>query len=143
MTHLPVLVLGLVLMSCDSTVQENVASPAQVVGRYLGSWQVQSLELAEDGTYESVIFNGITEDGCGTIIGAGESRGAWSVDDGVVRFTPSQQTPDLLVDFAEAFAARSEKGLTLAHLGTEYPLKQTATPVVGPRRLSVEWSSTQ
>lgn len=141
MTHVPALTLGLLMMSCGHKTPESFESTAQAMGRYLGNGQVQLLELAEDGTYECAIFNGLADEGCATVIGAGESRGTWYVDAGAVRFSPAQQSRHLLVDFAEATASPSKEGITLAYLDAEYPLKQPPAPVKGPRRLAVEWKS--
>jgi hypothetical protein len=108
-----VLLLALVAPGCGAREQAPAEAgvPAELVGRYAQGGCVGSLTLEAGGEYESLVFTGVTADGCGTFAGAGVSKGTWSFADGRVAFVPRQAQPSLAVQFERAEAVPCAEGL--------------------------------
>lgn len=117
------LALSLVLLGCERasgpTDSEGPTVEA-VAGLYGADGGIASLELAPDGSFECLVLNGMV-DGCGTVEGAGVSKGRWSLRGETIAFEPANE-PDLVISLVGATAVVDEAGIDLSTGGRRYVL---------------------
>jgi len=107
---------------------------ADVAGRYRQAGPIGYLELKPSGEYECFVVNGVTVDGCGTFVGAGLSRGAWSCREEAIAFDPVTEPEDLVLNLIGASAVPSEQGLVLTAGGEAHFLAREKAPSGGVGR---------
>lgn len=118
--------------SCSVTAGRREADGSVQEQAYFGSYEqsgcIGFLDLLPDGTYSTLILNGITSDGCGTFEGAGISEGSWRVEDGMIFFDPAHEPDDLVVKFADVSGTLTEVGLALNYEGRDFMLPRFIEP---------------
>ena len=107
---------------------------ADITGNYGDSGSIGYLTLGADGTYECMVLNGMTVDGCGTVEGSGLSIGSWDFEGGSVSFVPVHEPDDLVVKLAGASAVPSGNGLVLTIGESVHFLARSVTQTERPGR---------
>lgn len=132
--------LLLALAACGpapAEVPPTAPQPAELpLAALAGDWGPESgrpvlLELHADGSYEAFVFNGMTEDGCATVEGAGTSLGTWVLRDGRVLLLPRDEPPDLALKLAGVSAVPDDGRLVLT-AGAETIVLQRSAPAAAP-----------
>jgi len=94
----------------------------ELAGKYWGP-PLFPLELRADGTYQAFVTNG-SSDGCLTVVGAGPSRGTWTLEGGTISLAPTFEPFDLARGLAGVTVRPSEEGLRVILDGIDYLLER-------------------